>query len=42
MDIFEDMGGCVVIAIVALILLLLVACVAIVFFGVAFTDLIGN
>lgn len=42
MEIFEDMGGCVTIAIVALVILLLVACVAIVVFGVALTDLFGN
>ncbi|HYH12899.1 MAG TPA: hypothetical protein VD789_11135 [Thermomicrobiales bacterium] len=38
MEIFEEMGGCVMIGIVALILLFLVVCVAVVFFGVAITD----
>ncbi len=38
MDIFEDMGGCVVIGIVAVVILLLVVCVAVVFFGFAITE----
>ena len=41
MDLFEDLGGCAVIAVVALILLLLVVCVAVVVLGVALPDLIG-
>lgn len=41
MDIFEDLGGCAVIAVVALILLVLVACVAVVLLGVALPDIIG-
>lgn len=35
MEIFEEMGGCVVIGIVAVVALLLVLCVAVVFFGFA-------
>lgn len=41
MDIFEDLGGCAVIAIVAIILLLLVICVLVVVLGVAMPDLTG-
>lgn len=39
MDIFEDMGGCLTIAIVAVVALLLIGCVAVVFFGFALTEL---
>lgn len=39
MDILEDMGGCLTIAIVAVILLFLVLCVAVVFFGWAISDI---
>lgn len=41
MDLFEDLGGCAVIAIVALILLLLVVCVVVIVLGVALPDLLG-
>ncbi len=41
MDLFEDLGGCAVIAVVGLILLLLVVCVAVVVLGVALPDLTG-
>ena len=42
MDLFEDLGGCAVIAVVGLILLLLVACVAVALLGVAAPDLVGQ
>ena len=41
MDIFEDLGGCAIIGIVAIILLLLVICVLVVALGVAIPDLTG-
>lgn len=41
MDIFEDLGGCAIIAIVAVVVLLLVACVAVVILGVALPSFIG-
>ena len=41
MDLFEDLGGCAVIAVVALILLLLVVCVAVVVLGFTLPDLFG-
>jgi hypothetical protein len=40
-DLFEDLGGCAIIAIVAFIVLLLVACVAMVLLGVAVPNVIG-
>lgn len=41
MDLIEDFGGCLVLALIALVVLLLIACVAVVLFGVAVPDLIG-
>lgn len=41
MDIFEDLGGCAMIGIVAIVLLLLVICVLVVVLGVAIPDLTG-
>ena len=41
MDLFEDLGGCALIAIVALILLLLVVCVAVVLLGAALPNPFG-
>lgn len=41
MEIFEEFGGCLTIAIIAVVVVALVACVAVVFFGVAITDWIG-
>jgi hypothetical protein len=35
MDIFEDLGGCAIIAIIAVVVLLLVGCVAMIVLGVA-------
>ena len=42
MDIFEDLGGCVTIAIIGFIVLVLVVCVAVFVFGAALTDLTGG
>jgi hypothetical protein len=41
MDLFEDLGGCAVIAVVAIILLVLVACVIVLVLGVALPNLLG-
>ncbi len=41
MDIFEDVGGCVMIGIVAAVVLALLVCVAVVVFGVALSDFTG-
>ncbi len=39
MDIFEDVGGCVMIGIIAAVVLLLLVCVAVVVFGGALSDI---
>ncbi len=41
MDIFEDIGGCALIAIASATILLLIACVALVVLGGALHDLVG-
>ena len=41
MDIFEDLGGCAIFAVIAVIVLLLLVCVAVVVLGVALPDFIG-
>ncbi len=42
MDIFEDVGGCVLIGIVGAVVLVLLVCGAVVFFGVALSDITGS
>ena len=41
MEIFEEFGGCLTIAVIAVVVVALVACVAVVFFGATLTDWIG-
>jgi hypothetical protein len=41
LDFFEDLGGCAVFAIIAVVVLLLLVCVAVVFLGVALPNFIG-
>jgi hypothetical protein len=41
LDIFEDLGGCAIVAVIAVVVLLLVVCVAIFVFGLAVSDLTG-
>lgn len=42
MDIFEDIGGCALFAVIAAVVLLLIACVAFILLGAAIPDIIGS
>jgi hypothetical protein len=41
MDFLEDLGGCALFAVIAVIILLLIVCVAVVFLGVAIPTFFG-